>query len=181
MHRARTLGAVLAAVLVAGCSGGVSGRTGAPAIEGATAAAPTRPGAAALTRVDPSSADAKLIITMYDGITRAFQRDPDDGVRAIIAAQDPQDRVDVDLARCIDALLPGAKTLPRTKKVHFVPNVATMTLDPGYTLTSDRVVGLHPTGRIYATDVTITDGGKPRVHERHQVVLDGKAYQFSAC
>ena len=118
---------------------------------------------------------------MYDDISRAFQRNPDDGVRAIIAAQDPQDRLDVDLARCIDAIMPGAKTLPRTKKVHFVPNVATMALDPGYTLTSDRVTGLHPRGRIYATDVTITDGGRPRVHERHQVVVDGKAYQFSAC
>lgn len=102
-------------------------------------------------------------------------------MRAIIAAQDPQDRLDVDLARCIDAIMPGAKTLPRTKKVHFVLSVATMTLDPGYTLTSDRVTGLHPRGRIYVTDVTITDGGRPRVRERHQVVLDGKAYQFSAC
>lgn len=51
-----------------------------------------------------------------------------------------------------------------------------MALDPGYPLTSDRVIGLHPSGRIYSTD-----GGRPRVHERHQVVLDGKAYQLSAC
>ena len=56
-----------------------------------------------------------------------------------------------------------------------------MTPDPGYPLTSDRVTGLHPRGRIDATDVTITDGGRPRVHERHQVVLDSRASQFSAC
>ena len=132
---------------------GCSGRTAAPKTVGGAVAVPARPGAAAPARF----------------------------ARAIIAAQDPQDRLDVDLARCIDAIMPGAKTLPGTKKVHFVPNVATMALDPGYTLTSDRVIGLHPRGRIYATDVTITDGGRPRVHERHQVVLDGKAYQFSAC
>ena len=177
MQRATTVCAVVIGLLAAGCSG----RTAAPKTVGGAVAVPARPGAAAAARVDPSSADAKLIITMYDDISRAFQRNPDDGVRAIIAAQDPQDRLDVDLARCIDAIMPGAKTLPRTKKVHFVPNVATMALDPGYTLTSGRVTGLHPRGRIYATDVTITDGGRPRVHERHQVVLDGKAYQFSAC
>ena len=51
----------------------------------------------------------------------------------------------------------------------------TMALDPGYPLTSDRVTGWHPRGRIYATDVTITDGGRPRVRERHQVVFDGRA------
>ena len=31
---------------------------------------------------------------MYDDISRAFQRNPDDGVRAIIAAQNPQDPQD---------------------------------------------------------------------------------------
>ncbi len=177
MKRATTVCAVVAALLVAGCSG----RSAAPKTSGVAGAVPTRPGASVPARVNPSSADGELIIAMYDDISRAFQRNPEDGVRAIIAAQDPQDRLDVDLARCIDAIMPGAKTLPRTKKVHFVPNVATMTLDPGYTLTSDRVTGLHPRGRIYVTDVTITDGGRPRVRERHQVVLDGKAYQFSAC
>lgn len=32
----------------------------------------------------------------------------------------------------------------------------------------------------YVTEVTINDGSKTTVRERHQVVLDGKAYQFSA-
>ncbi len=31
------------------------------------------------------------------------------------------------------------------------------------------------------TDVVINDGTKPTVHPRHQVILNGKAYQFSAC
>ena len=127
------------------------------------------------------AADADLILTMYSDITSAFQSKPDDGVRAIIAAQYPGDRADVDFARCVSALLPGAKTLPSSKKVHFFPNILTMTPDSGYTLTSYRVKGLHPKGRIYVTDVTITDGGRPTVRKRHQVVLDGKAYQFSIC
>jgi hypothetical protein len=80
-------------------------------------------------------------------------------VRATIAAQYPGDRADVDFARCVSALLPGAKTLPSSKKVHFAPNILTMTPDSGYKLTSHRVKGLHPKGRIYVTDVTITDGG----------------------
>lgn len=130
---------------------------------------------------DTKAADATLILTMYDNITRTFQRNADDGVRAIIAAQYPGDLADVDFARCINAILPGAKTLPPSKKLHFVPNILTMTLDPGYTLTSDRVKGLHPKGRIYVTDVTITDGSKPAVHQRHQVIVDGRAYQFSSC
>jgi len=56
-----------------------------------------------------------------------------------------------------------------------------MTPDPKYTLTSYRVKGLHPQGRIYVTDVPITDGSKPIVHQRHQVILDGKACQFTTC
>ena len=78
-------------------------------------------------------------------------------------------------------LLPGAKTPPSSKKIHYVPNILTMTPDPKYTLTSYRVKGLHPQGRIYVTDVTITDGSKPIVHQRHQVILDGNAYQFTTC
>jgi hypothetical protein len=128
-----------------------------------------------------SKADADLILTMYSDITSAFQRKPDDGVRALVAAQYPGDRADVNFARCVSAILPGAKTLPSSKKVHFVPNILTMTPDSGYSLTSYRVKGLRPKGRIYVTDVTITDGGRPTVRQRHQVVLDGKAYQFSTC
>jgi hypothetical protein len=83
--------------------------------------------------------------------------------------------------RCRRAVEPGATTLPPTKKLHFNPNIATISPAPGYTLTSDRVKGLHPQGRIYATDIAINDGTKPIVHQRHQVILDGRAYQFSAC
>jgi hypothetical protein len=118
---------------------------------------------------------------MYDTINRAFQRKPDDGVRAIIAAQDPEDRADVDFRRCVSVLSAGGTTLPASKRYHFTPNVATTQPDAGYTVTSSHVKGLHPKGRIYVTDVTITDGGKPRISSRHQVILDGKAYQFSSC
>lgn len=156
--------AALVALLTAACGGGDG-----------------RKGSSVSATTDQKAADVGLILTMYGDINQAFQRKPDDGIRAIIAAQYPGDRADVDLARCINAIVPGAKTLPPSKRVHMVPNVLTTTLDSGYTLTSDRVKGLHPRGRIYVTDVTITDGGKPTVHQRHQVVLDGKAYQFSTC
>jgi hypothetical protein len=135
----------------------------------------------ASTTKDQKAADVALILTMYHDINQAFQRKPDDGIRAVIAAQYPEDRADVDFARCINAIAPGAKTLPLSKRIHMVPNVLTTTLDSEYTLTSNRVKGLRPRGRIYVTDVTMTDGGKPTVHQRHQVVLDGKAYQFSTC
>jgi hypothetical protein len=163
--------ALVLALVTAACTGGGHGgkSTTTP-----TSAAPSR-------TADPQAADARLILTMYDNINRAFQRNPDDGVRAIIAAQDPEDRVDVDFARCVNAIIPGAKTLPASKKLRFVPNIATMTPDSGYVLTSNRVTGLHPKGRVYVTDVTITEGKRPVVRARHQVVLDGKAYQFSQC
>ena len=162
----------LAALLTAACSsgGGYNNSTG-TTVSRSTAS----------TATDSQATDADLILTMYGDITSAFLRNPDDGVRALIAAQYPGDRADVNFARCVSVLLPGAKTLPSSKKVHFVPNIRTMTPDSGYTLTSYRVKGLHPKGRIYVTDVTITDGGRPTVRQRHQVVLDGKAYQFSTC
>jgi hypothetical protein len=136
---------------------------------------------AAATSAAEQAADANLVLTMYSNINDTFQLNPDDGVRAIIASQYPGDRADVDFARCVNAILPGAKTLPRSKRVHYTPNILTMSPDPKYTVTSDRVKGIHPQGRIYVTDVTITDGSKPTVHQRHQVILDGKAYQFSTC
>ena len=162
MRRVRVAAAAVALMLTAGCSDG-----------GNSPAAPTT--------TDPKAADAELIVSMYADINAAFQRKPDDGVRAIIAAQYPEDLADVDFARCVNAISPGAKTLPNSKKMHFTPNILTTALDPGYKLTSDRVTGLHPKGRIYVTDVTITDGRKPSVHQRHQVILDGKAYQLSMC
>ena len=165
-------GVALVAVLVcAGCTS--AGRSG--------TARYSSPAPRATATADPRAADAALILTMYDGISRAFQRNPDAGVRALIAAQDPQDLADVSFARCVGAILPGATTLPRSKRVHFSPNIRTMAPDPGYTVTSARVSGVHPRGRIYQTAVTISDGGRPTVRERHQVVLDGKAYQFTSC
>jgi len=162
----RMMAAAVALVFVTtGCSSGGTGN---------------RAGAAATTTA-AQAADANLVLTMYSNINQTFQLNPDDGVRAIIASQYPGDRADVDFARCVNAILPGAKTLPRSKRVHFVPNILTMSPDPKYTVTSYRVKGLHPQGRIYVTDVTITDGSKPTVHQRHQVILDGKAYQFSTC
>ena len=53
--------------------------------------------------------------------------------------------------------------------------------DQSFVLNSPRVTNLHPKGRIYVTDIVITDGGRPTVRSRHQVVLDGRAYQFTTC
>jgi len=164
MRRTLVAAAVVTLMLTAGCSTG-SGRKA----------------SAAPTTTETQSADAERIISMYSDVNDAFARNPDAGVRAIIASQYPEDRADVGFGRCVSAILPGAKTLPPSKRMHFVPNIHTMTPDPGYTLTSDLVKKLHPKGRIYVTDVTITDGRKPTVHQRHQVILDGKAYQFSMC
>jgi len=170
--------AVGVALATAACTSGHDAKKNVPNPAGART---TAPGPVASKANEFAAADSALILTMYDTINRAFQRTADDGVRAIIAAQDRQDRGDVDFARCVSAILPGATTLPPSKKFHFTPNIATMQPDPGYSLTSNRVKGLHPQGRIYVTDVTITDGGTPRVSPRHQVILNGKAYQFSAC
>jgi hypothetical protein len=159
-------------ILTAGCSGTTDRRIGST-----TAVPPSAVG----TSADPTRADADLILTMYDDINTAFQANPDDGVRAIIASQYPDDLADVDFARCVAAIEPGATTLPPTKKLHFDPNITTMSPDPEYIVTSDRVKNLHPQGRIYATDIAINDGTKPTVHQRHQVILNGRAYQFSAC
>jgi hypothetical protein len=156
--------AALVVLLTAACSSGDGGQ-----------------GSSASTTTDQKAADVALILTMYHDINQAFPYKPDDGIRAVIAAQYPGDRADVDFARCLNAIVPGAKTLPSSKRIHMVPNVLTTTLDSGYTLTSNRVKGLHPRGRIYVTNVTMTDGGRPTVHQRHQVVLDGKAYQFPSC
>ena len=164
----RMMAAAVALVFVTtGCSSGGNGNAAASTAAAKAAAA--------------KAADTELIVAMYDSINEAFQRKADDGVRAVIAAQYPGDLADVSFARCVGAILPGATTLPPTKRMHYTPNVLTTSLDSGYTVNSGRVKGLHPQGRIYVTDVTITDGGKPRVHQRHQVILDGKAYQFSTC
>ena len=174
--------AAVVAVLTAACSSGDGGKsTTTTTVPRSAGSATTVPRSAASATTDTQAADGALILAMYNDINRAFQRNPDEGVRAIIAAQYPEDRADVDFARCINAIVPGAKTLPPSKKLRFVPNIATMTPDSAYTLTSDRVKGLHPKGRIYVTGVTITQGGRSAVRERHQVVLDGKAYQVSKC
>ncbi len=136
-------------------------------------------GRSARSKVNAS--DIALIVAMYNRISEAFRRNPDDGVRAIIATQYPGDRADVGFARCINAVSPGAKSLPRSASLRFVPNIASVMPDPGYTVTSDHVHDLRPSGRIYTTEVTITQGERSTVHERHQVVRDGRAYQFSTC
>ena len=173
MKRRNTMAALaMCLLLMAGCSG---------ANNGGTASTSAVPPSAVDTSADPTRADADLILTMYDDINTAFQANPDDGVRAIIASQYPDDLADVDFARCVAAIEPGATTLPPTKKLHFDPNITTMSADPEYTVTSDHVKNLHPQGRIYTTDIAINDGTKPTVHQRHQVILNGRAYQFSAC
>jgi hypothetical protein len=165
----------VAGLVTAGCSsGGGAKNTAAPQVSVSTK--PPRP-----KPTGPNGADAVLIQTMYDAINKAFRTSPDDGVRAIIAAQYPEDSADVGFAQCVNAISPGAKTLPASERLAFVPNIATMTSDPGYTVNSQRVKGLHPKGRIYATKVTIFQGTSTTVNERHQVVLNGKAYQFSTC
>ena len=65
--------------------------------------------------------------------------------------------------------------------MHFAPQLSTVTADAGYTVTSDHVKALHPQGRIYVTEVVISDGTKPIVRSRHQVIFKGKAYQFASC
>lgn len=173
--------AMLGSLLLAGCTSPVA-RRAAPAkllLPQASAAQDVSPPATAPD--SHAAADAALVLDMYARITQAFSRNADDGVRALIASQYPGDLADVAFARCVDAILPGAKTLPRTKRMHFAPNILTMAPDPAYTLSSARVPHLHPRGRIYLTDVMVSDGGKPTVRERHQVVLNNRAYQFTAC
>ena len=172
------------AMTTAACSSAKSAKhTGPAASTAGTSAAATStapvPGSSTATGV--SAADVALIVAMYDTINRAFHRNPDDGVRAIIAAQYPGDLADVGFARCISAIVPGATTLPRSKALRFVAKVSSITPDPGYTLTSSRVRGLHPKGRIYMTQMTITQGRRTSVRVRHQVIRNGKAYQFSQC
>jgi hypothetical protein len=174
-------------VLAAGC-------TAAPAHR-ATSAAPSSPSAAPSATVTPGdssaalppvsshvqAADTRLIVAMYTNINRAFTVEPNAGLRALLATQYPGDRSDVSFGRCVNVLAPHAKVLPRTTTVRFQPRVTTITADPSYTVTSGRVQNLHPKGRIYETLITISVGRQVSVHSRHQVILDGKAYQFSAC
>jgi hypothetical protein len=67
------------------------------------------------------------------------------------------------------------------KRMTYTPRILTLAADPTFQLTSNRVTGLHPRGRVYVTDIVITDGGRPTIRARHQVVLDGRAYQFTSC
>ncbi len=179
----RLIAAALALMfLAAGCTSASNGASTSPTTQVSTPAAPTTP--PATTR--PGSAqvrpgDVALIFAMYRRVSHAFHRNPDEGVRAVIATQYPGDRADVGFARCVNAIAPGAKTVPRSKSVTFVPKAKTTTPDPGYTVNSAHVHNLHLAGRVYTTEVTITQSGRASVHLRHQVVLNGKAYQFSAC
>ena len=118
---------------------------------------------------------------MYQDINRAFRINPNAGLRALIATQYPGDRADVDFARCVGAIAPGGTSLPPSTLLRFVPNTTKATADPTYIVTSSRVHNLRPKGRIYETEVTISLDAQTSVHARHQVILDGKAYQFSSC
>lgn len=152
-----------------------SGAVQSPAAVSTSAAPP--PLASGATRAQ----DIALITAMYENINRAFKINPNAGLRALIATQYPGDRADVDFARCVGAIAPGEKSLPPSTSLRFVPNTTKATADPSYTVTSARVHNLHPQGRIYETEVTITLGAQTSVHARHQVILGGKAYQFSSC
>jgi hypothetical protein len=160
-----------------GASGGPSGSSAAGGPGNSTgSSAPAAPSRAEL------AADSALIAGMYAQINRDFRQDPNLGVRAVIAAQYPEAAGDVDYARCVNAISPRAKTLPRGTVISFVPDLATMTPDPSFRVVTRAGKQLQPKGRIYSTVVAIAGTGvRPGNHDRHQVVLDGKVYQFSSC
>ena len=128
------------------------------------------------------AADAALIAGMYARINIAFRQDPNLGVREIIAAEYPETTVDVDFARCVNALAPRAKTLPKGMVLEFTPKMQTMAPALNYQVTTVQGKKVQPRGRVYSTVVSIAGTGiRPGDRDRHQVVLDGKAYQFSSC
>jgi hypothetical protein len=176
----RVVVVLVAAAMLAGCS--AVGASPQPSASSTTADTATQ------------KADAALILTMYADINAAFARSPSDGLTALIATQYPGDLADVDLARCLSALAtsptaspsPGATKAttpakPTLKRLTYTPRIQSIEADPTFVLNSARVTNLHPKGRIYVTDIVITDGGRPTVRSRHQVVLDGRAYQFTTC
>jgi hypothetical protein len=173
----RVVVTLLALALVTGCS--------------AADASPQRSDGTRAVDAATQKADAALILTMYADINSAFAQSPSAGVAALIATQYPGDLADVDPVRCLSALAvatsatpsPGATTAakPTLRRMTYTPRIATMAADPTFELTSTRVKGLHPRGRVYVTDIVMTDGGKPTIRSRHQVVLDGRAYQFTSC
>src|SRR6476646_6410322 len=93
MRRISATAATLCLLLTAGCSSVTDEPPN-----------PTARTSAVETRADPTRADANLILTMYGDINTAFQTNPDDGVRAMIAYQYPDDLADVDFARCVAAI-----------------------------------------------------------------------------
>ncbi len=176
----RLIAATLAITcLAAGCTSASAGKTTSASSTPVSTPAPTT--APVASGAEVPAGDVALIFAMYRKVSQAFRRNPDDGVREVIATQYPGDRADVGFARCINAIAPGAKTVPRSMSVSFAPKAKSTTPDPGYTVNSAHAHNLHPAGRIYTTEVTITQSGRASVHIRHQVVLNGKAYQFSAC
>ena len=108
--RRRLAAVTVLAVLVAGCSSTGRGTSGTP------------PAVTTSSVGDLEAADAALILTMYDSISTAFERNPDDGARAIISTQYPADSKDVDFARCVTAISPGRKPYLETSGCISLPN-----------------------------------------------------------
>ncbi|HET7474568.1 MAG TPA: hypothetical protein VFJ97_00920 [Dermatophilaceae bacterium] len=165
----------------AACSSASS--AGSPSSATPSVSAPAASARSTPQRETPATAaDRKLIAAMYARINAAFRKDPNAGVRAVIAAQYPGAASEVDFARCVNAIRPGAKELPKGVAISFTPNIKTTVLEPGYTITLRRGGLLHPEGRIYSTMVAISGTGiRAANHQRHQVVRNGTAYQFSSC
>ena len=184
---------VAATVVLAGCGSPAPATDAGAGPSAATSKARSTPapggtpaGATATSQatVSPAqqAADRFLIQVMYDKINNAFARDPNQGLRAVIASQYPDDREDVDLTRCARALVPGATSLPPHFDLSFTPHWDSMEPDPGYQVTTFSGRQIQPRGRIYATLVGIAGNGvRPGDHQRHEVVLDGQAYQFTSC
>jgi hypothetical protein len=178
---------LLLAACTASTSSGAVGGTSAPAssvspFASAGRLGPSGPSAPSRPTRAQLAADAALIAGMYARINVAFRQDPNRGVREIVAAEYPDTTDDVDFTRCVHAIAPRAKVLPAGMILEFTPKMQTMAPDPGYQVTTLKGKQIRPRGRVYSTVVVIAGNGiRPGEHDRHQVVLDGKVYQFSSC
>lgn len=174
---------VCAGVLLALTACTATSRDSHSARDAATVAAriPSSGSAATTRHTAIPTGDRALIRALYAQLSRAFAQGTVAGVRAIIATQYPGDRGDVSLSRCTATIKALSGRPSNSTTLSFAPDVATSVPDPTYVLTSGRVHALHPKGRIYATQISITQGNRTSVHKRHQVVLNHRAYQFTAC
>jgi hypothetical protein len=192
------VGTVLVAVLVAGCGSGDVGPRAVDTGQPVDAALQKSDAALILTMYadvnaafarSPSAGVAALIATQYPGDLADV-----DPVRcmaalstATAATPSPSTSRSRQPTKAARSAAPKASaTAPTTsgpmhKRMTYTPRILTLAADPTFQLTSDRVRDLHPRGRVYVTDIVITDGGRPTIRTRHQVVLDGRAYQFTSC